>query len=360
MSAQKPLESWPGVVPRQPKQGINRLQEITDKYARPLRDLRLSVLDRCNLRCTYCMPEESMNGQGVFLPKARLLTDSELEKLVRIFVRMGVHKLRLTGGEPLLRPGLPALVARLAAIEGINDLAITTNAILLPGMAVDLKRAGLSRVTVSLDSLDDEVYKLMSGGRGSVQAVLEGIAAAEDAGLSRLKINTVVQKNVSGHLVEELVGHFRGSGHILRFIEFMDVGNLNHWSREQVIASADLLKRIHDRWPLKPVAHQVAGETARRYEFLDGAGEVGFISSITEPFCGDCTRARVTADGVFYSCLFSSSGAELRPLLRNGMSEEALLDMLKNLWLSRDDRYSEHRHEESAEKSKVEMFRMGG
>ncbi len=336
------------------------MQEITDKYARPLRDLRLSVLDRCNLRCTYCMPEESLNGQGVFLPKARLLTDTELERLVRVFVRMGVHKLRLTGGEPLLRPGLPALVERLAPIEGINDLAITTNAILLPGMANDLKRSGLGRITVSLDSLDENVFKQMSGGRGSVGAVLEGIAAAENAGFTQIKINTVVQKNVNDHLIAELVEHFRGTGHILRFIEFMDVGNLNHWSRGQVIASADLLKRIHDRWPLKPVAHPVAGETARRYEFLDGAGEIGFISSITEPFCGDCTRARVTADGVFYSCLFSSSGAELRPLLRNGMSDDDLHELLKSLWLARDDRYSEHRNEEGAEKSKVEMFRMGG
>jgi cyclic pyranopterin phosphate synthase len=336
------------------------LPSITDQYTRPLRDLRLSVLDRCNLRCTYCMPEESLNGQGVFLPSTRLLTDAELERVVRLFVLMGVHKLRLTGGEPLLRPELPALVKRLAAIEGIDDLAITTNAILLPRMAAELKRAGLGRITVSLDSLDNQIFKTMSGGRGSVAEVLDGIAAAEQAGFRQIKINSVVQRNVNDRCVTDLAEHFRGSGHTLRFIEFMDVGNLNHWSREQVIASADLLKTIHDRWPLRPVEQQMPGETARRYEYLDGAGEVGFISSITEPFCGDCTRARVTADGVFYSCLFSSQGTELRPLLRNGLSDELLHGRLVQLWSERNDRYSEHRNGAAAEASKVEMFRMGG
>jgi cyclic pyranopterin phosphate synthase len=306
------------------------------------------------------MPEESLNGQGVFLPAARLLTDAELERVVRIFVRMGVHKLRLTGGEPLLRPGLVDLVSRLSAIEGIEDLAITTNAILLPRMAEDLKRAGLGRITVSLDSLDHQVYHAMSGGKGSVEEVLAGIAAAESAGFNRLKINTVVQKRVNDHSLKDLAAHFRGSGHTLRFIEFMDVGNLNHWSREQVIPSATLLKQIHDLWPLRPVQGRLQGETAMRYEYTDGAGEIGFISSITEPFCGDCTRARVTADGVFYSCLFSSSGTEMRPLLRNGISDDGLYKTLVELWQARDDRYSEHRNGSKAEASKVEMFRMGG
>jgi len=336
------------------------LQQIVDKYARPLKDLRLSVLDRCNLRCSYCMPEESMHGQGVFLPGSKLLTDSELEKVVRVFVRMGVHKLRLTGGEPLLRPDLPSLVKCLSGIDGIDDLAITTNAILLPRMAKQLKQAGLGRITVSLDSLDEKVFREMSGGRGSVAEVLDGIAAAEQAGFDRMKINTVIQKDINDGLVLDLVDHFRGTGHTIRFIEFMDVGNLNHWSRSQVVPSADLLKTIHDRWPLKPVAQQVRGETARRYEFLDGGGEVGFISSITEPFCGDCTRARVTADGVFYSCLFSSQGTELRPLLRNDISVEALHDLLSEIWRSRDDRYSEERNGAGRPESKVEMFRMGG
>ena len=333
---------------------------VTDKFSRPLKDLRLSVLDRCNLRCTYCMPADSLNGRGIFLPTSRLLTDSELETVVRAFVRLGVHKLRLTGGEPLLRPNFPGLVKRLAAIEGINDLAVTTNAILLPRMALSLKQAGLGRITVSLDSLDEEVFKSMSGGRGSVAEVLKGISAAEVAGFQQLKINTVIQKGLNDHNILDLVRHFRGSGHILRFIEFMDVGNLNHWSRSRVVASSELLKTIHDHWPLKPVASMAPGETARRYEFVDGAGELGFISSITEPFCGDCTRARVTADGVFYSCLFASDGTELRGLLRNGMDEQSLHELLTSVWAKRDDRYSENRNGSSQGASKVEMFRMGG
>ena len=340
--------------------GMMREQTLKDRLGRPLRDLRLSVLDRCNLRCTYCMPQESLHGKGVFLPTGKLLNDSEIETLVRMFVRLGVHKLRLTGGEPLLRPGLPALIERLAAVDGIEDLAITTNAVLLPRLATELKQAGLGRITVSLDSLDPEVFRQMSGGRGALSEVLDGIRAAEEAGFQRLKINTVVQKDVNDHTVMELVAHFRGSGHTLRLIEFMDVGNINHWSREQVVPSAVLLKAVHDRWPLRPVAQQAAGETAQRYEFLDGAGEIGFISSISEPFCGDCSRARVTADGVFYSCLFSSKGTALRPLLRNGISEQALYELVEALWSRRADRYSELRNGGETSRSKVEMFRMGG
>jgi cyclic pyranopterin phosphate synthase len=340
--------------------GMMREQTLKDRLGRPLRDLRLSVLDRCNLRCTYCMPQESLHGKGVFLPTGKLLNDSEIETLVRMFVRLGVHKLRLTGGEPLLRPGLPALIERLAAVDGIEDLAMTTNAVLLPRLATELKQAGLGRITVSLDSLDPEVFRQMSGGRGALGEVLDGIRAAEEAGFDRLKINTVVQKDVNDHTVMDLVAHFRGSGHMLRLIEFMDVGNINHWSREQVVPSAVLLKAVHDRWPLRPVAQQAAGETARRYEFLDGAGEIGFISSISEPFCGDCSRARVTADGVFYSCLFSSNGTALRPLLRNGISEQALYELVEGLWGRRTDRYSELRNGGETSRSKVEMFRMGG
>ncbi|NNE04434.1 MAG: GTP 3',8-cyclase MoaA [Xanthomonadales bacterium] len=333
---------------------------VHDQFARPLRDLRLSVLDRCNLRCTYCMPAESFEGRGIFLPPGRLLSDAELEQLVRVFTSLGVHKLRITGGEPLLRPGLPELVRSLAAIDGIDDLAMTTNAMLLPGLALPLKRAGLGRITVSLDSLDNSVFREMSGGRGSVQEVLDGITAAEVAGFGKLKINTVVQKSINDHTVLDLVDHFRGSGHTVRLIEFMDVGNLNHWSREQVVPSATLLKTIHDRWDLKPVSNPLPGETARRYEFLDGQGEVGFISSITEPFCGDCSRARLTADGVFYSCLFSSSGTDLRGLVRSGISEGQLEELVTALWSGRDDRYSELRGKESPGNDKVEMFRMGG
>jgi cyclic pyranopterin phosphate synthase len=331
-----------------------------DAWARPLRDLRLSVLDRCNLRCSYCMPADSLEGRGIFLSREHLLTDDELATLVRVFASLGVHKVRLTGGEPLLRPGLVGLIRRLADIDGISDLAMTTNGILLPRQAEALAEAGLSRITVSLDSLSNEVFRAMSGGRGSVAEVLEGIAAAEAAGFHSLKINTVVQQGVNDDGLEDLVEHFRGSGHVLRLIEFMDVGNVNHWSRGQVVPSATLLKRVHDHWPLRPVASQITGETARRYEFEDGQGEIGFISSITEPFCGDCTRARVTADGTFYNCLFSSRGTALRPLLRQGFGEKRLQSFVRGMWRQRDDRYSEQRNGSTDEVPRVEMFRMGG
>jgi len=333
---------------------------LNDTLGRPLKDLRISVLDRCNLRCTYCMPEESLNGQGVFLPSHHLLSDGEIEFLARVFASLGVHKLRLTGGEPLLRPGFIELVARLSPIEGLTDLALTTNAVLLPRNAAALKEAGLNRVTVSLDSLDEVVFRKMAGGRGSAQEVLEGIAAAENAGFNRLKINTVVQRNINDHTIMDVVAHFRNTGHTVRLIEFMDVGNVNQWDRGLVVPSADLLKSIHDQWPLRPVAQQAASETARRYEFVDGAGEIGFISSITEPFCGDCSRARITADGVFYSCLFSARGTELRDKIRAGLSAEDMVGEITALWTRRGDRYSELRNRLPQHQPHVEMYRMGG
>ena len=336
------------------------LTPLNDTLGRPLKDLRISVLDRCNLRCTYCMPEESLHGQGVFLPPHHLLSDGEIEFIVSAFVRLGVHKVRLTGGEPLLRPGFIELVGRLATIEGLTDLALTTNAVLLPRHAAALKDAGLGRITVSLDSLDEAVFRQMAGNRGSVPEVLDGIDAAEQAGFRHLKINTVVQRNVNDHTVIGLVAHFRNSGHTVRLIEFMDVGNVNHWNRDLVVPSAELLKTIHDRWPLKPVAWQAASETARRYAFEDGGGEIGFISSITEPFCGDCSRARITADGVFYSCLFSAHGAELRDKIRAGLSADDLAAEITALWSKRGDRYSELRSRLPRHQPHVEMYRMGG
>jgi len=333
---------------------------INDTLARPLKDLRISVLDRCNLRCTYCMPEESLHARGVFLRPQYLLSDGEIELLVRVFAGLGVHKVRLTGGEPLLRPGFVELVSRISSIEGITDLALTTNAVLLPRHAVALKEAGLSRITVSLDSLDEAIFRQMAGDRGSVKEVLDGMEAAKQAGFRNMKINTVVQRNINDHTVVDLVGHFRNSGHTVRLIEFMDVGNVNHWNRELVVPSADLLKRIHDRWPLQPVAKQPAGETARRYAFTDGAGEVGFISSITEPFCGDCTRARITAEGLFYSCLFSARGTVLRDKIREGMGEDELTGVIRELWTKRADRYSELRSDLPRSQPHVEMYRMGG
>jgi cyclic pyranopterin phosphate synthase len=306
------------------------------------------------------MPEESLNGKGVFLPSHHLLSDGEIELLVRVFSRLGVHKVRLTGGEPLLRPGFVELVSRISAIEGITDLALTTNAVLLPRYAAALKKAGLGRITVSLDSLDESVFRQMAGGRGSVSEVLDGIAAAEQAGFDHLKINTVVQRNINEHTIPDLVEYFRNSGHTLRLIEFMDVGNVNHWDRQLVVPSAELLKTIHDRWSVRPVAKQPLGETARRYAFTDGAGEIGFISSISEPFCGDCSRARITADGTFYSCLFSARGTELRDRIRDGLDAEEMTDVIRDLWQRRADRYSELRNELPRAQPHVEMYRMGG
>jgi cyclic pyranopterin phosphate synthase len=306
------------------------------------------------------MPEESLNGKGVFLPSHHLLSDGEIELMVRVFTSLGVHKVRLTGGEPLLRPGFVELVDRISSIEGITDLALTTNAVLLPRYAEALKKAGLGRITVSLDSLDEAVFREMAGGRGSVSEVLDGIEAAEQAGFDNVKINTVVQRNINDHTVPDLVEHFRNSGHTIRLIEFMDVGNVNHWDRQLVVPSADLLKNIHDRWPLRPVAKQPLGETARRYAFTDGAGEIGFISSITEPFCGDCSRARITADGTFYSCLFSARGTELRDRIRGGLDAKELTAVIRDLWEKRGDRYSELRNELPRAQPHVEMYRMGG
>jgi cyclic pyranopterin phosphate synthase len=336
------------------------LTQLTDTLGRPLKDLRISVLDRCNLRCTYCMPEESLHGKGVFLPSHHLLSDGEIEMVVRVFAGLGVQKIRLTGGEPLLRPGFIELVKRISAIEEITDLALTTNAVLLPRHALALKEAGLGRITVSLDSLDEEVFYEMAGRRSSVQQVLAGIEAAEQAGFESLKINTVVQRGVNDHVILDLVSHFRNSGHTVRLIEFMDVGNVNHWNRELVVPSADLLKQIHDRWPLRPVAEQTRGETARRYEFTDGGGEIGFISSISEPFCGDCSRARITADGMFYSCLFSARGTPLRDKIRDGLSADEMTEVIRELWDKRADRYSELRGKLPRRQPHVEMYRMGG
>jgi cyclic pyranopterin phosphate synthase len=306
------------------------------------------------------MPEESLHGRGVFLPPHHLLSDGEIELVVRVFANLGVTKVRLTGGEPLLRPGFVELVERLSSIDGIADLALTTNAVLLPRHANGLKRAGLSRITVSLDSLDETVFRKMSGGRGSLQEVLDGIKAAELAGFKNLKINTVVQRHINDQSVLDLVAYFRNGGHTVRLIEFMDVGNVNHWDRELVVPSAELRKAIHDRWPLRPVAKQPIGETARRYAFTDGAGEIGFISSITEPFCGDCSRARVTADGMFYSCLFSARGTELRDRIRGGMDADELTGLIRELWTKRADRYSELRSRLARVQPHVEMYRMGG
>jgi len=333
---------------------------VRDQMQRPLRELRLSVIDRCNFRCTYCMPADSLQGRGVFLPLANLLTDREIETLLRAFVANGVKKLRITGGEPLVRPGLTALIERLATIDGLDDIAMTTNGVLLPRHAADLRNAGLRRITVSLDSLDEAVLHGMSGGKGKLPEILAGIDAAVAAGFEHLKINCVVQRGVNDHTVLDLLDYFRHSGHSVRLIEYMDVGNSNHWQLQQVVPSAEWVQRISARWPIEAVGAQRASETATRYRYQDGGGEIGLISSISQPFCGGCTRARLTADGVFYTCLFGTQGKDMMPLLRQSHSSEQMAELIAQVWQQRSDRYSEERSGSGASREKVEMYRIGG
>jgi cyclic pyranopterin phosphate synthase len=336
---------------------------VRDALQRPLHDLRISVLDQCNFRCPYCMPEDEFHADYEFLRRSQRLSYDEILAVARVAARLGVSKMRLTGGEPLLDKHLADLVAGLASIPGVDDLALTTNGMLLAPVAQTLADAGLHRVTISLDSLDEDVFRHMSGGRGDLGRVLEGLAAAEEAGLDPIKINVVVQRGVNDHTIMDLLEHFRGSGHIVRLIEFMDVGNRNGWRLDQVVPSRHLLAAVQRRWPLRRVDQSYPGEVARRYKYMDGQGEIGFISSVTEPFCGDCSRARLSADGMLYTCLFANRGTDLRETLRDGVDGDELGDILSQIWLQRADRYSELRRPEMAEAHvlrKVEMYRIGG
>jgi len=327
-----------------------------DRLGRPLRDLRLSVIDACNFRCGYCMPADRVADDHGMSAAARLSFD-QIEALVRGFARAGVRKLRLTGGEPLLRKHLPRLVARLAAVPGIEDLALTTNGALLAAQAQALRQAGLQRLTLSLDALDPGVFRHMSGNRGEVGAVLEGIAAAEAAGFTGLKFNCVVQRGVNEDQVLPLLERFRGTGHVVRFIEYMDVGTCNGWNPAQVVPSQELRARIHARWPLQPLQAGYRGEVAQRFAFADGGGEVGFIGSVSHPFCGDCNRARVSADGHLYTCLFADRGHDLKPALAGG--EHGVAAELGRVWSAREDRYSELRGQVPARRP-IEMYLIGG
>ena len=329
----------------------------SDALGRPLRDLRLSVIEACNFRCPYCMPADRVPDDHGFDAASRMSFD-QIEILVRGFASLGVNKLRLTGGEPLLRKRLPELIARLASVDGIEDLALTTNGSLLAAHAPALRTAGLTRITVSLDALDPVVFRQLSGGRGEVADVLAGIAAAEAAGFASIKLNCVVQRGVNDGEVLPLLQRFRGSGHVLRFIEYMDVGTCNGWSRERVLPSAELRDRIHARWPLRPLDPNYRGEVATRYLFEGGGGEIGFVSSVSAPFCGDCHRARVSADGRLYTCLFAGDGHDLRPALQSGAA--ALAGHVAELWARRGDRYSELRGIEPTSPKHVEMFLVGG
>lgn len=336
---------------------------LADALARPLQDLRISLLDQCNFRCPYCMPEAKFHSEYEFLKRQQRLTYDEIIKVAAAASSLGVSKIRLTGGEPLLDKNICELIERIVTLPGVEDLAMTTNGMLLKSFADRLVAAGLHRVTVSLDSIDKDIFRNMSGGRGDLDQVLEGLKAAGDAGLGPIKINVVVQKGVNDHTILELLEHFRGTGTIVRLIEFMDVGNRNGWQMNQVVPSRELLEQIQKRWPLRAVGKNYPGEVARRYEYVDGAGEIGFISSVTEPFCGDCSRARLSADGMLYTCLFANQGTDLRESLRKGADDDEMQGILSSIWLQRADRYSELRHPDLAEHhvlKKVEMYRIGG
>ena len=331
-----------------------------DTLRRPLHDLRLSVMDRCNFRCPYCMPREAFGDGYRFLSSQERLSAEETLRLARLFASLGVRKLRITGGEPLLRAGLADLIGDLSLVPGIEDIALTTNGVLLKQQAAALQAAGLRRVTVSLDSLDPAIFRELSGGFDGLSTVLDGIEAALLAGLAPVKINCVVQRGVNEDGVLALVERFRGTGVQVRFIEYMDVGERHRWKAERVVTSRELHTRIHARWPLLPVAPTHPGEVAERHAFVDGAGEVGFISSVSQPFCGGCSRARLSAAGVLYTCLFATTGLDLRAPLRAGASDDELLDLISGRWRGREDRYSELRGLAPTDARKVEMHHIGG
>ena len=331
-----------------------------DALGRPLHDLRLSVTDRCNFRCPYCMPKERFDAHYRFLRREERLGFDEIVRLVRIFVALGVSKLRVTGGEPLLRTGLADLLGDLGTLPGLTDIALTTNGILLPQQAAALRAAGLGRVTVSLDSLDEQVFARLSGGMGSAAEVLAGIEAARRAGLAPIKVNTVVQRGVNEHTLPALLEHFRGTGIVVRLIEYMDVGTRNAWQPADVVSAAEMLSLVQSRWPLVPLERELPDQVAQRWAYADGAGEIGLIASVSQPFCADCSRARLSADGVLYTCLFAAGGLDLRTPLRDGASDEQLLALVRSRWQLRTDRYSEQRGQLAGIPVRVEMNRIGG
>jgi cyclic pyranopterin phosphate synthase len=333
---------------------------VADTRSRPLRDLRISVTDRCNFRCTYCMPRDVFDDDYAFLPQSEVLTFEEIVRVARIFHGLGVEKVRLTGGEPLLRKGIDRLVAMLRAqVPGV-DLTLTTNGSALKARARALRDAGLDRVTVSLDSLDEATFRRMNDADFPVSRVLEGVEAASAAGLSPVKVNMVVKRGVNDHQVVDMAARFRGTGHIVRFIEFMDVGSTNGWRMDDVISSAEVVRRVGERFPIEPAEANYAGEVAERWRYLDGAGEIGVISSVTQAFCSSCTRARLSTDGHLYTCLFAQRGYDLKALLRGGRDDDEIADAVRGIWQHRADRYSEIRTGETAKARKVEMSFIGG
>lgn len=338
------------------------MNTIRDKFNRPLRDLRISVTDRCNFRCTYCMPAEIFGENYKFLPREQILTYEEITRVARVMVGLGVTKLRLTGGEPLVREALETLVGMLAQIDGTDDLAMTTNGYLLPQKAQMLKDAGLQRVTVSLDTLDDTIFRRMNGGRAGVKRVLQGIEAAEKAGLTPIKINAVVQRGVNDHTIVDLARYCKDHNYIVRFIEYMDVGNINGWKLDQVVPADEIIERIDRELPLELIEENYHGEVAKRYRFRDGeGGEIGLITSVTKPFCGACTRMRLSPEGQLYTCLFGTKGADVKTPLRDGATDEELAAFITGIWGKRTDRYSEERFDQTKQRDpKVEMYHIGG
>jgi cyclic pyranopterin phosphate synthase len=334
---------------------------ITDARNRPLRDLRISVTDRCNFRCTYCMPKEVFGRDYVFLSRAELLSFEEVARLSRIFVAEGVEKIRLTGGEPLVRRDVEKLVAMLASVDGLRDLTMTTNGSLLTAeKARALKSAGLNRITISLDSLRDDVFMEMNDVGVPVSVVLDAIDNAAAASLTPVKIDMVVKRGVNEDSIVEMAEHFRSSGHILRFIEYMDVGSTNGWRMQDVVSAREIIETVGARWPVEPAEANYFGEVAERWRYKDGAGEIGVISSVTQPFCGSCTRVRLSADGQLYTCLFGVHGHDFRTPLRGGASDEEMASRLRSVWAVRNDRYSEIRSAATIPLKKVEMSRIGG
>ncbi|MDB5814089.1 MAG: moaA [Rhodocyclales bacterium] len=363
LSALRRVASGNDQSPRQQPDGVlgDRLQ---DRLNRPLRDLRISITDRCNFRCTYCMPRERFGGDHAFLPRASLLSFEEITRLARVFAGLGVEKIRLTGGEPLLRKDVHKLVAMLAEIPGL-ELTLTTNAALLARQAQALKDAGLHRITVSLDSLDEETFRRMSDSDFALSEVLQGIEAADAAGFHKLKINMVVKRGINDKGIIDMVRRFRHSGHVLRFIEYMDVGETNAWRMDDVVSASEILARIHAEFPLEPLDPNYSGEVARRWRFVDGAGEIGVIASVTQAFCRDCTRLRLSPEGKLFTCLFATQGHDLLTRLRAGETDAELAAWVGGIWTNRQDRYSELRNEAGLDGTvsgdgKIEMSYIGG
>jgi cyclic pyranopterin phosphate synthase len=334
--------------------------DVLDTLARPIRDLRVSITDRCNFRCTYCMPRDVYGSEHVFVPHEEILRYEEIARLTRVLVGLGVRKVRVTGGEPLLRRDVEDLVRMLAAIDGIDDLALTTNGSALESLAPKLVAAGLHRVTVSLDALDDAVFRGMNDAGFPVDRVLRGIDAAAAAGLVPVKVNAVVKRGVNEDQVLPMARYFHERGHHLRFIEYMDVGKTNGWRLDDVVSAAEILETLKSEFDLEPIEPAYRGEVASRYRFRDGGGEVGFVTSVTRPFCKDCTRLRLSADGQLFTCLFAARGHDVKALLRSDATDEDIRDRLVAIWNARDDRYSELRASETTSTDRIEMSYIGG